>query len=389
MKLNKTIGRVATTLVATAMLASLAAPAYAAEMDDDGVVATSDTSITLTQTIDVSGAEDANNPHVIFTYKIDGNSNTTGANASLPVHTGTKPTDVDGDWTVQAVFDGTETKTNNLVSDTFDIDFTHVQWDGVGVYRYKLTQSNNNGAVALDTNPTRYLDVYVGNDDTTDDYKVLYYVLTTDGTLVFDSSDAGDTYNHGTKSAGFTADYNTYTLTVKKYVTGDMGSKNDSFDFTVNFENLPAGVEVSVDSDAAVSSNVVTKALQDGQTITIKGIPAVGSNGEPVTYTVSEEFATSKGYSTQYEVNTVSTAWNGGTGAQDAIEGESPTNEDDTVMAAAAQSMVTDKDNCIEFNNSRNSVTPTGIVMNVAPYALLVVIAAAGCFVFLRKRRED
>lgn len=386
MKLNKTFGRVATTLVATAMMASLAAPAYAASMKADGVVETSDTFITLTQTIDVTGAEDANNPHVTFTYKIEGNSNTTGANASLPVHTGIKPTNVDGEWTVQAEFDGTETKDNDLVSDTFTIDFENVQWAGVGVYRYTLTQSNDNKAVNLDTNPTRYLDVYVGNDDTTGGYKVLYYVLTTDGSLTFSSSDDGDTYDHGNKSAGFTADYDTYTLTVKKYVTGDMGSKNDSFDFTVNFGNLPAGVEVSVGSGAAVSSNVVTKALQDGQTITIKGIPAVGSDGESVTYTVSEKFATNKGYSTQYEVNTVSTAWNGGTDAQNANNAMSG---NDTVMTAAAQNMVANNDNCIEFNNSRNSVTPTGIVMNVAPYALLVVIAAAGCFVFLRKRRED
>ena len=41
------------------------------------------------------------------------------------------------------------------------------------------------------------------------------------------------------------------------------------------------------------------------------------------------------------------------------------------------------------FINTRDAVSPTGIVMNVAPYALLVVVAAAGCFVFMRKRRED
>ena len=45
--------------------------------------------------------------------------------------------------------------------------------------------------------------------------------------------------------------------------------------------------------------------------------------------------------------------------------------------------------NDIAVVNTRNAVSPTGIVMNVAPYALLVVVAAAGCFVFLRKRRED
>ena len=47
------------------------------------------------------------------------------------------------------------------------------------------------------------------------------------------------------------------------------------------------------------------------------------------------------------------------------------------------------KDVTVLYENNREAVSPTGIVMNVAPYALLVVIAAAGCFVFLRKRDED
>ena len=48
-----------------------------------------------------------------------------------------------------------------------------------------------------------------------------------------------------------------------------------------------------------------------------------------------------------------------------------------------------EKTNDVAYTNTRNAVSPTGLAMNVAPYALLVVVAAAGCFVFLRKRRED
>lgn len=78
-------------------------------------------------------------------------------------------------------------------------------------------------------------------------------------------------------------------------------------------------------------------------------------------------------------------AWNG----TNATNATSKTEGTDTTMTAASQNMKADETNCIEFNNSRNSSTPTGIVMNVAPYALLVVVAVAGCFVFLRKRNED
>ena len=43
------------------------------------------------------------------------------------------------------------------------------------------------------------------------------------------------------------------------------------------------------------------------------------------------------------------------------------------------------------ITNTKNAVSPTGIMMDIAPYAVLVVIAAAGCFIFLRKRhaKED
>ena len=47
------------------------------------------------------------------------------------------------------------------------------------------------------------------------------------------------------------------------------------------------------------------------------------------------------------------------------------------------------QDNAVTITNTKETVNPTGVVMDIAPYALLVVVAAAGCFVFLRKRRED
>ncbi len=384
MNLRKNLGRVASTIVATALLASVATvPAFAAEIGD-GVATSADNNIKIKQDIDVSGAEDANNPEVIFTYKIEANTDTNGSDSSLPVYAGIMPTGQTGDWTVQSVFDGTETKSGTVVSDTFEIDFTNVAWSGVGVYRYKLTQSNDNKAVDLDDNTVRYLDVYVGNADTGAGYKVMHYVLSTDGKLIYDKDGDGDnTYDHGTKSGGFTADYDTYTLTVKKYVTGDMGNKNDDFAFTVKFTNLPDGVKVyngttNVDGD-------VTGTLSDGETITITGIPAVGKDGNAVSYVVSEKFATNLGYSTEYEVNANINAWDG----TNATNPTSKPDGTDTTMTAASQDMNADETNCIEFNNSRNSSTPTGIVMNIAPYALLVVVAVAGCFVFLRKRNED
>ena len=46
-------------------------------------------------------------------------------------------------------------------------------------------------------------------------------------------------------------------------------------------------------------------------------------------------------------------------------------------------------DATVKYENSKNATTPTGVIMNVAPYALMVVIAVAGVAVFMRKRVED
>ena len=47
------------------------------------------------------------------------------------------------------------------------------------------------------------------------------------------------------------------------------------------------------------------------------------------------------------------------------------------------------QDNVMVVTNIREAANPTGLVMDIAPYVLLVVAAAAGCFIFMRKRRED
>lgn len=383
MNLNKTFGRVATTLVAATMLASVSAvPVFAAEIDSDGVVAGDGDVVTIKQKIDMTGAVDASVPSVTFTYSVAANGTLTGADSSVPAYKGI----TNGVTATTAVFGDDDTKgSDGFVTETFDVDFSGVTWTGVGVYRYKLTYAKDNAAVTVPENDALYLDVYVGNDDE-GGYKVLYYVLTSDGSNLNYNEDTG-AYNYQSKTDSFTADYDTYSLTVKKYITGDMATLSDEFDFEIEFTNLPAGVQLKKDTTdiEGDDDSSITATLGNEDTVAISGIPALTKDGAPVSYTVSEQFATSKGYNTKYEVNTNVAEWQG-TGAEE-IEG---VDEDGTTtMTSRSQNMSTSATNVIEFNNNKESVTPTGIVMNVAPYVLLVVVAAAGCFVFLRKRRED
>lgn len=103
--------------------------------------------------------------------------------------------------------------------------------------------------------------------------------------------------------------------------------------------------------------------LKDGQQLHIYGV----SKGEG--YSVTEVEANANGY--------VTTIDNNGTPIDQGSSGNAATG---TVDNGAVT---------VTFTNTRNAITPTGLVMNVAPYVLLVLVAAGAGYVFLRKREED
>ena len=64
-------------------------------------------------------------------------------------------------------------------------------------------------------------------------------------------------------------------------------------------------------------------------------------------------------------------------------------NGDNTLNDGSVSGSVNGQDVNVTITNYMQTVAPTGLAMDIAPYALLIVVAAAGCFVFLRKRNED
>lgn len=184
---------------------------------------------------------------------------------------------------------------------------------------------------------------------------------------------------------------NTYkpysTVTVTKSVLGEMGSYEDWFNFSVTKTDGEV-VDVDKDTDETTTEEGYAFRLQNGDTVILINLKpgdviqlfeqtsASGykiddnntrvhiyglSNGDA--YTVTENAANSDGYVTT-------------------IDGSST--ENGVKSGSFANSNVT-----VAYTNTRDAVSPTGLIMDIAPYVLLVVVAAAGCFVFLRKRRED
>ena len=131
----------------------------------------------------------------------------------------------------------------------------------------------------------------------------------------------------------------TFDVTVKKEVTGNMGDTNKKFSFTHNeapFELQDKGTKVFTDVKYGTK------------------------------FTVSENDYSNDGYTTSYKVN------NG-----------------DKNNGSACTTTVT-SDTTITFTNTKTIQPPNGITTTIAPYAIMVVLAAgAGVyFVYSRRRRN-
>ena len=139
-------------------------------------------------------------------------------------------------------------------------------------------------------------------------------------------------------------------LTIKKTLSGNMYDESRQFDFTVTYTY----------GDDETTENLSFK-LGNNSTHTIT-IP-VGAS-----VTVKENPA---GYTPEVDAGTLATS---------SITGE---------YAYGISFTMPDADATVTFNNAKNAIPDTGVMMDSLPYILiLAVVVAVGAFVFIRKRRE-
>lgn len=394
MKLNKTFGRIATTLVATAMLASVAVvPAFATSVTGDGTKKIAE--VGISKTLYLPTGTDV--PDVEYEFNI------VGATASASdVATGTQgienaPVTLEvksGDGTYYDVgsYDFTSyagqptVMAGNTGVSYVEVPVTltlpEITFSDAGVYKYNVTETIkvNGTEVTVETDTENHyvfgqqlnLYLYVNRVGTEEPYE--YQVV---GAVLTDAAGTKteDIYNYydvtpGTGGGDPTA--NLGSLSITKTVTGAMGDQHEDFDFTISgitdgtYNIVYTGnTGSSRDTDVNVVDGTATLPVKHGETVTIYGITPAKD------VTVSENATTleDEGYTV------TATSVNGeALGTPSSIA---------TVDVVASETATT------AFTNNREAVSPTGLVMDIAPYALLVVVAAAGCFVFLRKRRED
>ncbi len=354
MKLTrKSIGRIAASFVATAMLATMAiVPASAADPEDIDTV-TIKKAITASENVKV--------PNTSFTFTVDEGTEVAATENSPAIYAG-----VEG----AVYFDGVANTITFSPADTVFTKETQLSVDtskftAPGIYRYVVEETAGSyDGMTYDTSE-HTLDVYVTNG-ADGSYNFAY---------IFDGKAYGDA--EGKTDGTITNTYTTHKVTVGKTVEGNQGNTDKDFSFTVTV-NGAEGEQYTLikenDTEHPITLTSGTPqpvSLKDGQTFVIYGL------SENDTYTVEETDYSSEGYVTSYD-----SAY---------VEGDKRTDKDVESGNSISSVKIGNDDDSVMFYNYKDASTPTGIMMDIAPYAVLVVIAAAGCFIFLRKRhaKED
>ena len=311
------------------------------------------------------------------------------------------------------------------------VDASVIYDDGAGapgVYRYKISDITEaseltaagvkDGGAAADL----YLDVYTRFNTAKNGLEIYGYVLLTadsgsgDNTSIeykntatvgnkvtgydTDSETVDENGDHKVQSDDLKSDsYHTYNLEVKKTVDGTLGDKNHEFPFQINLSNAAvthnadfywtqtdaAGNTITHLADAATGtgdelvlgalSDSSAIKLKDGDTCTIYGVPA------DTKVLVSEYNDSGSTYSVAAKQNGDALALNK-TKAEDKTSAAMSENKD------IAQK--TSKDE-IEFTNTLNDISVTGLFFNIAPFAFIAAAGAAllGLLMKNKKRGEN
>ena len=351
--LKKTIRRLGALAMVLAMAVSVFAVNASAEGGTEEVVPATNATVSFTKTIDMSKAEGANTPAGTYTFTIVPGTAVAATATTPEIKAGVAGATIAD---VGFAYGDAERKTVN-------VNFDNVSFPTAGIYRYVITETNSsNTDVVIDENATRYLDVYVVNDGNS--RKIKWSILTS--TLKNPTKNDNGQWDYGTaKSDGFTNKYTTHKLSLTKKVTGDMANLSEKFDFTINFKG-PAGASFTYNKNTITLDEKGEYSLTNIELNNDTGAAEITGIPSNVSYTITENINASEGYTTSY----TQTDTNGGTGT------------------ATTEKTMGAKDNAVEFTNHKDSVSPTGVIMTIAPYALMVVLAGAFAVVFLSRRNR-
>ena len=380
--------------------------------------------VTNNQKINVGGASESAAFEVGKTKIVDKNNQEMIVLAGQASQIDTANSDLKAEFKANS-FDlaGTEGSTLKDFKDGVKISFKPAAFATPGVYRFVVTENPATGANSGDVEPMkvqvdgvekpyqtqRFLDVYVRlkEGSATGEREIYGYVLHSGDTL-YANNQTGNKHT-GDKNSGFDGDkgkggkkdtpqgYTRYTprkLKVDKKISG-MINKDNLFPFTVNLFHNKAGAVNFDNADLQVkvkmpgaSAYTVKKAseipglgatLKDGQSLEIIGLP------KTTTYNVKETN------------NTALTIKSDVRFSEDVANPVPDTAAVTTETVAPAASSterggdknLLQKDSHVAYHNHIDEITPTGVVLTVAPYAMMLAVAGSMGFMFFNRKKEE
>ena len=365
---RKAFGRIATTFVATAMLAAFAAvPAMAAEPAANEFV------IPKTFTV----AANTFRPAADFRFTVAAANVTAEENGYYNGIEGAVKLKTPASFAAETSNTPSSTPTSMTANATFEVTFGQGGITHAGTYKYTLKEDASSpvAGVTYDTN-TYDLYVVVVNEDTAPNKLKVQSVFMTnhkEGTQATGETKViGITNTYGNTTGGAN------TLTLTKVIDGKGADKSAAYDFTIKItSSSPATTKYYYETSDGQEKGVITSG-DTGVTVTLSNDERVTVYGllDNDTYEIAETNANADQYTTTVKMENDSDY----TDYTDALTGKMSTADTDN-----------DDNVDITVKNFRDldDIPTTGVLLNVAPYALMVIIAAAGCFVFLRKRRDD
>lgn len=354
MKLKKLFAGV----VAAAMIATMSFPAFAAVSFSENPV----TKIELAKKYNVATGTTAPAENLGFKMTFWKSEDVATAGAANAIsRESTYYADFTNGGTVSSL---TKTNTKNI-----EIDLTQLGINKVGKYYFKIQEVAGNKAGVTYDGHTRVLLVSAVNDVDADKklnsnnikFYAALYELGEDGETLGSKIEGSDAFenSYGTSTSKITK------ITLSKEVRGEFADREREFTFNIVLKPATGktkddyvGATVVKNGEAetwAIDESVThTVTLKHGGTFVINNLP------EGVTYTITEDFNDSN--------------WTTKVGSTETKVASGTVNEDAVV----------------EYVNKHNGVPDTGVILDNAPYMLmLAVVAGAAMTLVIKKRREE
>lgn len=234
-------------------------------------------------------------------------------------------------------------------------DLSGLKFDKVGVYRYTVEETNGN-TNNVEYDKTKYtVDIFVDTD-----LDIMAVVATV----------AGQSEKTPIK---FTNSFASDSLKVSKNVVGNFGEKDRDFEFSVLIESndtLKDGTKINayiIKNDSTKEDITITVGssfdfkLKHGESLQIDELH-IGTE-----YTVTE-----KNYA-DYSCTITST--------ENSVE-------QSKIKNSTVSNKLVSGGNLEKFENSREKVVDTGIMLNIAPFAVVFLFAISGIVLMIVKRRK-